>query len=82
MENQPHTQARRVGGHALGARYTAFSMIPGNGVYRVRRRRFEEARSDSIKVGSIIIGGSGNGGSIVRLVSTATLSASLSMFSI
>ena len=39
-------QARRAGGHALGARYTAFSMIQGNGVHRVRRRRFEEARSE------------------------------------
>ena len=47
------------------------------GVYRVRRRRFEEVRSDSNKVGSIIIGGSGNGGSIIRLVSIATLSVSL-----
>ena len=45
----PRGQPRRLGGHALGARYTAFSVIPGNGVYRVRRRRFEEARSDSIK---------------------------------
>ena len=54
-------------------------MIQGNGVYRVRRRRFEEARSDSIKVGSIIIGGSSNEVSIIRLVSIAALSVSFSM---
>ena len=50
----PHNQARRVGGHALGAKYTALSMIPGNGVYRVRRRRFPKARSDSTTGGSAI----------------------------
>ena len=58
-------QARRVGRHELGARYTAFSMIPGNGVYRVRRRRFAEARSGSI-IGSII------GGSIIGAPSMET----------
>ena len=39
------SQACRTGGHALGAWYTACSMIPGSGVYRVRRRRFAEERS-------------------------------------
>ena len=74
LVHRPYNQARRVGGHALGAKHTAFSMIPGNGVYRVRRRRFAEARSDSTN------GGSGNGVSIIRLVSIVTLSVASSMF--
>ena len=49
-------------------------MIPGNGVYRVRRQRYAEVRPDST------IGGSGNGGSINRLMSIAALSTSFSMF--
>ena len=51
-------------------------MIPGTGVYRVRRRRFAEARpGDAAKEGSTM-GGSGNGGSINRLVSVSILSSS------
>ena len=80
---------RRIGGtqeRVLGARYTAFSKIPGNGVQRVRRRRFAEVRSDSIIGGSIIggsiIGGSGNGVSSIRLASIAALPVSFSMLSI
>ena len=80
--SQNLVQARRVGSHALGARYTAFSMIPGNG-YRVRRRRFAEARSASIHggstIGGSISGGCIKGGSNIRLVSIATLSVSFSM---
>ena len=71
LVHRPHNQARRVGGHALGARHTAFSMISGKGVYRVRRRRFAEARPDSTI-----------GGSIIRMVSIAPLSVSFSMLSI
>ena len=59
-------------------------MIPGNGVYRVRRRRFAEVRSGSIMGGSgkegSTIGGFGNGVSIMRLVSIAAISTSSSMF--
>ena len=47
LVHRPRNQERPVSGHALGARYTSFSMIPSNGVYRVRRRRFAEAQSDS-----------------------------------
>ena len=46
------SKACRIGGQALGARYTACSMIPGNGVYRVRRRRSAEVRSGSTTRGS------------------------------
>ena len=70
-------QARRAGGHALGAKYTAFSMNPSNGMYRVRRRRFEEARSDSIiPLEAPAMQSPSSAWNI------ATLSVSLSMFSI
>ena len=53
-------------------------MIPSNGVYRVRRRRFVEVRSaDAAKEGSTM-GGSGKGGSNNRLVSVSILSSSVS----
>ena len=63
-----------------------FPMIPGNGVYRVRRRRFADVRSGSTSGGSTT-GGSRNGGSgrapsSIRLVSIAALSVSVSMLSI
>jgi len=62
----------------------ACCMIPSNGVYRVRRRRFAEVRSGSIMGGSgkggSTIGGSGNGVSIICLVSISALSTSFSMF--
>ena len=47
VKNPSHAriQACRIGGHAFGARYTACSMISGNGLNRVRRRRFAVVRS-------------------------------------
>ena len=77
----PYNQARRASGHALGARYNAFSMIPVHGMYRVCRRRFAEARPD-YTIGCSTFGSSGNGSSNIRLVSIATLSVSFSMLSI
>ena len=61
------SQARRIDGHALGAKYTACFMIPGNGVYRIRRRRFAHERSVSTS------GGSGNGASTTRGLRQCTL---------
>ena len=46
LVQRPHNEARRAVGHALGVRYTPLSTIPGNAVYRVRRRRVAEARSE------------------------------------
>ena len=62
------SQACRKGDHAHGAKHTACSTIPGNVVYRVRRRRFAEIRSGSI------MGGSGKGGSIISLVRIGEIS--------
>ena len=74
------SQACRTGGHALGAWYTACSMIPGNGVYRVRRR-FAEVRSADATKGGSTRGSAGEGVSIIRLVSIAIFSVSFSMLS-
>ena len=70
------SQARRTGGHALGAWYTARSMIPGNGVCRVRGRSFAEVRSADSTYGGSTSGGAGEGVSIIRLVSIPILSVS------
>ena len=45
--NQRHAHPGSPSGNALRDRYIAYSMIPGNGVHRVRRWRFAEVRSDS-----------------------------------
>ena len=75
------SQACRTGGHALGAWNTACSMIPRNGVCRVRRRRFAEVRSADATKGGSTRGSAGEGVSIIRLVSIAIFSVSFSMLS-
>ena len=66
------SQACRIGGQAIETRYTAFSMILGNGVYRVRRWRFADVRLAPTSGGSTIRGPN-NGVSITCLVSIAAL---------
>ena len=41
-QNRARSQACRTGGHAFGARYTACSRIPGNGVYRVVSQKYDQ----------------------------------------
>ena len=77
LVHRPYNQARRVGGTALGARYTAISMIPGNGVVD---GVLQMARSDST-IGGTTIGGSVNGDSIICVVSIAAFSVAFSIIS-